>query len=62
MFRKGRKLTMRGLTDALMRREYVFLHNRPNHPGFIISMQFNTLAMLVRAGRIRKAIRTVKAA
>jgi hypothetical protein len=55
-YRKGRKLTMRGLTAALNGRRYVFLGDRPVHPGWMGSMQFNTLNWKCKAGRVRAAI------
>ena len=30
---------------------------RPNHPSFIVSMQFNSLSNAVRAGKVRIAVR-----
>ena len=58
MYRRGRKLSLLGLIErAMLRREYVFMFDRPCHPSWVISMQLNTLANLCRHGGFRAAVR-----
>lgn len=51
-FRKGKPI--RSL-DELSMQQWVFLHDRPKHAGFIQSMQFRTVRMLMEMGRICRA-------
>lgn len=55
-YRPGRKLSMVALVNRLLRGEYVFLRDKPMHPGFMLSMQLNTLSWRCRIGHIRAAI------
>jgi hypothetical protein len=59
-YRRGRKLTLHALANRLLRHEYVFMGDKPMHPGWMVSMQFNVLAMQCRSGRIRAAIRRAR--
>ena len=56
-YKRGRRLSIIGLTKELEARRYVFLNNRPLNPGWSRSMTFHTLSLLAgKHGRFYKAI------
>ena len=58
-YKRGRRLTLIGLVRELEARRYVFLENKPLHPGWSRSMTFHTLSLLAgKHGRFYKAIET----
>lgn len=44
------------LFDELMRGNYVYWHNKPQHPSWMTSMQFNSLMNAARRGILSYAI------
>lgn len=58
MFRKGEPIkNMVELSERLERNEWLFLHSRPKHPGWMVRMTWHTLSQMVKGGRIFEAIR-----
>lgn len=57
MYRRGRRLTLNGLTDAVIGGDYVFFFDRPCHPSWVVSMRLRTLAWHCRRGDFRTAAR-----
>lgn len=58
MFRKGRKLrSMEQVARAVEGNIYIFMHNKPQHPGWVGSMQYRTVLGLLRRGYLREALR-----
>jgi hypothetical protein len=56
-YRNGRRLSPIAAMARAMRGEYVFLFGRPCNPGWIVSMQVNTVKMIAERGGIRAAIK-----
>lgn len=57
-YRRGRKLSFKGLIKELEACRYVYIDTRPQHWGWLREMSFNTLFGLVRHGRFYKTIET----
>lgn len=56
-FKPGRPITtMPALVRRLERGDYVLWHGTPKHPGWMRSMQYQTLSNAVRAGILRRAV------
>lgn len=57
-FRPGR--TIRTLTDAVRRidkGEWIYFNHKPQHPGWMLSVQLQTIRASVQRGFLRQAIR-----
>lgn len=59
MFRKGRKLhSMEQVARAVEGNLYIFMFDRPQHPGWVRSMRLGTVLAFLRRGYLREALRT----
>ena len=58
MFRKGRKLrSMSEVQKHIGRGNYIFMLDKPQHPGWIRSMQYGTVLGFLQQGYLREALR-----
>ena len=61
-FRPGKPIRSIGdLTRRLQRGDWVYMFGRPKHPGWILSMQFNSILYMLNSGFLYAAIRNKEA-
>ncbi len=55
-YKPGRVIkSMNTLTSELTASKYVWMYNRPQHPGWVMSMQYRTVVLMVDRGAVRHA-------
>jgi hypothetical protein len=56
-FRKGRRVrSAAAVARLIVRGEWLYLHDRPTHPGWIGGMHLWTIQFLARSGHLRRAL------